>query len=165
MHFQNASASVQLLSYCLLAVVMAAFLVRAAIFFRRQFVGIRPRYPSSWTPAHCKTLEWFRLAVCLAIIPLWIYFAMSGLIWPNLWPIGFLSFVSLVLVSHAWVTLITPRDWTAYGRYAASFSLTLTFLVLWWGTMLAGTGWMLSAASASVRRVVMPIGVFASLGG
>src|SRR5438874_10858974 len=105
MRFADLSPSMQGFAYGLLAAVMAAFLTRAVIFFRREYAGLRPLYPSSWSAAQCRALESFRLVICLALIPLWgIFLFIAPPIGTN-WPAGFLCFISLILLSHAWVVL------------------------------------------------------------
>jgi hypothetical protein len=162
MHFADLSLSSQVLAYGLLAAAMVAFLTRAVIFFRRENAGLQPLYPSSWSAAQCRTLEWFRLVICLALIPLWGIFLFIAPSMPSNWPVGFVCFLSLILISHAWVVLLTPRNWKMVGP--RSFWLAIMFLVVWWGATLTATGWMLAQASASPRVHVVPsIGVFAAL--
>ena len=163
MRFADSSPSVQVLSYGILAVVMAAFLMRVVILFRCEYAGLRPVYPSNWSATQCRMLERFRLLICLALIPLW---GICIFIVPSMatnWPVGFLSFISMILASHAWVVLLIPRNWKKLGSYPQSFWLTITFLVVWWGVVLTATGWMFVKVTASPPpQILPPIGVFAA---
>ena len=66
-------------------------------------------------------------------IPLWGIFLFIAPPMATNWPFGFLCFISLIVVSHAWVLLLIPRNWKMLGAYRLSFWLTITFLVVWLG--------------------------------
>jgi hypothetical protein len=70
---QNAdlSPSAQFLLIGLLAVACSALLARAMIFFHRGKAGAPAVYPTGWSAAQCRALEYFRLLIGLALIPLW----------------------------------------------------------------------------------------------
>src|SRR6185369_8605788 len=110
--------------------------------------GIPCRYPSSWSPAQCRALEQFRLFICLSLVLLWSFFLVIVPSIPTNWPFGLVSLVSLLLLSQAWVALLTPRDWRRLGAHPGSFWLLSAFLVLWWAVALSATGWIFAQASA-----------------
>jgi hypothetical protein len=71
MHHADLSPSAHFLLIGLLAVACSALVTRAMIFFHREKAGVRPIYPGTWSAAPCLILEYFRLLVGLALIPLW----------------------------------------------------------------------------------------------
>jgi len=81
-------------------------------------------------------------------------------------PFGYLEMISLivlVLLSYAWVLLLAPRNWKKLSAFSQSFWLTISFLMIWWVSMFAATGWMFAKASALPPRPVLPLGVYAAL--
>jgi hypothetical protein len=166
MRHPDLSLSTQLVLIGALAVVLVGFLTRAAVFFRREKAGLRPLYPTAWSAAQCRALEYFRSLVGLALILLWGAFLFIAPSMPTNWPFGYLemiSLISLLLISNAWVLLIVPRNWKMLGAFSRSFWLTISFLMVWWVSMFAATGWMFVKASASPPAKVVPVGVFATL--
>jgi hypothetical protein len=163
MRFANLDLSMQLFSYGLLAIALSALSLRVLIFFRRDVAGVRPRYPTSWTPAQSGALERFRLLPGLALIPLWTGFLFLLPEASKNWPFGFLTLLALLLMSHAWVMLLVPRGWRSIGAFAPSFQLTITFLASWWVLMFTATVWIFSKAASVTPAVhfVPPVGVFA----
>jgi len=113
MRHVDLSPSTQLLLVGLLSVALAAILMRAAVFIRCEYAGIRPLYPSAWSAAQCRVLECFRLLVGISLIPLWEFFLFIAPSMPTNSPFGYLEMISLivlVLFSHAWVLLTAPRN-------------------------------------------------------
>ena len=161
------SLSTQFLLVGLLAVALAAFLTRAMVFFHREKAGVRPIFPSAWSVAQCRTLESFRLLVGFALISLWGSFlfiapsvAAKSSAGCNL---NVIFIILLLLISNAWVLLLIPRNWEKFGAMSRSFSITMTFLVIWWGATFTATGWMFAKASAS-PTVHAISGVYAARG-
>jgi hypothetical protein len=135
-----------------LIVAFGAFLTRAILFARREYAGIRPVYPSAWSAAQCRSLEYFRLLVGLALIPLWASFLFFALAMRTNWQSGFFGvffLTLLLLISNAWLLLLVPRNWQKFGAISRSFWITMTFLVVWWGLTFTAAGWMFAKASAS----------------
>ena len=146
------SPSAQFLMIGLLVVAFGAFLARAILFARREYAGIRPVYPGAWSAAQCRSLEYFRLLVGLALIPLWGFFLFIAPSMTTNWPFAYTELISLVLlllISNAWLLLLVPRNWEKFGAISRSFWITMTFLVVWWGVMFTATGWMFAKASES----------------
>jgi hypothetical protein len=166
MHHADLSPSAQFLLIGLLVVVFGAFLTRAIVFSRREYAKVRPIYPSAWSAAQCRSLEYFRLLVGLALIPLWGSFLFIAPSMQTNWPLGYLDVIFLIillLISNAWVLLLVPRNWEKFGAISRSFWITITFLVVWWGTIFTATGWMFVKASASPPAHVFS-GVYAAQG-
>ena len=144
------SQSTQLLLVGLLAVAGAALLTRSCVFFRGEYLGVRPIYPNTWSAAQCRILEYFRLLVGVELIPLWGSFLYLGPSMPTNWPFGYVQTVILLLlllISNAWVLLLVPRNWEKFGAITRSFWLTIIFLVVWWGATFAATGLMFAKVS------------------
>jgi hypothetical protein len=151
-HAHHLSPSIQFLMIGVLIVAFGAFLTRALIFARREYVGIRPVYPSTWSAAQCRSLEYFRLLIGVALIPLWGFFLFIAPSMPTNWPFGYAELISLVLlllISNAWVLLLVPRNWEKLGAISRSFWITITFLTIWWAVTLTAAGWMFAKASES----------------
>src|SRR5258706_178718 len=91
MRYADLSPFTQLLLIGLLAVVLAAFFTRAIIFFRRENAGVRPLYPIAWSAAQCRALEYFRLLIGLALVPLWGAYFFIAPSMPTNWPFGYLE--------------------------------------------------------------------------
>ena len=164
MPYADLNPYTQMLLIGLLAVAGAALFTRAIVFLCREYAGIRPIYPSTWSVTQCRGLERFRLLVGLALILLWGFFLYRAPSLPTNWPFGYLDaifIIVLLLMSNAWVLLLVPRKWGKFGAISRSFWITITFLIVWWGTTFATTGWMLAMASAS--RPVHVFGVYAAL--
>lgn len=145
------SPAAQFLVIGLLAVACIALVTRATIFFRREKAGVRPIYPTTWSAAQCRALEYFRLLVGLALIPLWGTFLVVAPSMRTDWHLGHLDLIFLILllwISDAWVLLLIPRNWSKFGAISRSFPITIVFLVVWWGVTFSATGWMLVKASA-----------------
>jgi hypothetical protein len=165
MRYADLSPSTQSLLIGLLAVAMAAILIRVVVFLRREIAGMPPLYPQAWSAAQCRALECFRLLVGVALIALWGVFLFVAPSMPTNSPFGLLEMISLIvllLISNAWILLLVPRNWEKLGAYSQSFWLTMTFLMVWWVSVFAATGWMLASASVSSPRLVLPVGVFAT---
>ena len=166
MRHVDLSPSTQLLLVGLLSVALAAILMRAAVFIRCEYAGIRPLYPSAWSAAQCRVLECFRLLVGISLIPLWEFFLFIAPSMPTNSPFGYLEMISLivlVLFSHAWVLLLAPRNWNKRSGFSRSFWLTISFLVIFRVSIFAATGWILANASASPPRLMLPVDVYAAL--
>ena len=134
----------------LVAVAFTILLTRAAVFFYREKTGLQPIYPSGWSAAQCRALEFFRLVVGLALIPLWGFFIFIVPSVQTNWPAGYkldaLIFIFLLFINDAWVLLLVPRNWQKFGAISRSFWIMFIFLVIWWGVTFTATGWMLAAA-------------------
>src|ERR1700688_2646748 len=92
------SPSTGFLMIGLLIVAFGAFLARAILFARREYAGIRPVYPSAWSAAQCRSLEYFRLLVGLALFPLWASFLFSARSMRTNWPSGYLDVFFVILL-------------------------------------------------------------------
>ena len=165
MQYADLNPSTQFLLVGLLALAGVGLLTRAIVFVRREYAGIPPIYPSIWSAKQCRTLEYFRLFVGLALITLWGSFVYLAPLMATNWPFGYVEMIILILlllISNAWVLLLVPRNWQKFGAISRSFWITMTFLVVWWGATFATTGWILVTASAP--RQVHISGVYAALG-
>jgi hypothetical protein len=153
MQHADLSPSTQFLLVGFLAVAGAALLTRSIFFFRREYAGIiRPIYPSDWSAAQCRSLEYFRMLVGLVLITVWGSFLYLAPSMPTTWPFGYVEtfiLLMLLLISNAWVLLLGTWNWEKFGAISRSYSITITFLVVWWGATFTATGWMLAMASAS----------------
>jgi hypothetical protein len=151
MRYQDLAVSTQILLVGLLALVLAAVVALAAIFFSRTFARVPQRYPRTWAEAQCWLLERVRLTVGVVLSLLWAALLVAIPHMPTNAPFGFLEvvlIVMLLLLSYAWIVLLLPRDWEALGVLTRHFSITITVLALWWSVMLGGTVWTLAKASA-----------------
>jgi hypothetical protein len=165
MQHADLSPSTQFLLVSLLAVAGAVLFTRAIVFFRREYAGIRPIYPSVWSAVQCRSLEYFRLLVGLTLIPLWGSFLFLAPSMPTNWPFGYAEMIFLILlllISNAWVLLLVTRNWGKLGAISRSFWVTITFLLVWWGATFAAMGWLFAMASASPLAHIS--GVYAALG-
>jgi hypothetical protein len=164
MYQSDLDSSTQLILISLVVVVSVAFLIRVAVFFQRERAGIRPTYPDSWNLGQCHALEGLRLLIGLALIPLWALFLIIRPSMPTNWPFGYLeaiSLISMLSVSYAWTVLLATRNWKRLDAFSRSFLLTITFLVLWWGTAFTAIGWVFAEASAPPPFRIFPPGVYA----
>jgi hypothetical protein len=147
------SLSTQFVLIGLLAVALGALLTRAMAFFHHKKAGVLPKYPSGWSAAQCRALESVQLLVGLTLIPLWGSFLFIAPSVAAKWPAGcnlvVIFIIFMLLISNAWVLLLTPRNWEKFGAISRSFSITITFLVIWWGATFTVTGWIFAKASAS----------------
>ena len=151
MRYVDLDLSTQLILIGLIVVVWAAFLMRAAIFFRLERSGVSPQYPDSWNVEQRRILERFRLLIGLALIPLWAVYLFIRPSMPTNWPFGYLGAISLLAmlsVSYAWTLLLAPRNWKRLDAFPQSFLTMITFLVLWWGMAFSAIGWMFAEALA-----------------
>jgi hypothetical protein len=142
----------QLILMGVLAVVCAAFVTRAVIFFRREYAGVCLVYPSAWNSVQHRTIEYFRQLVGLALSLLWVAFLLIAPSMRESWPSGYvevISLISMLVISYAWVILLTPSDWRKLDAFPQSFWPTIAFLVIWWGMAFTAVGWMFVEASAS----------------
>ena len=147
------SLSTQLVLIGLVAVALGALLTRAMAFFHHKKAGVLPIYPSGWSAAQCRALERVQLLVGFTLIPLWGAFLFIAPSVAAKWPAGcnlvVIFIIFMLLISNAWVLLLTPRNWEKFGAISRSFSVTITFLVIWWGATFTATGWIFAKASAS----------------
>lgn len=136
----------QLLLIIFLFLTYVVLTTRAFIFMRRERRGTHAIYPASWNPENCRCLEQFRLLIGLGLIPLWGSFLYAlpsmrtDLVYGDL---HIVLLILLIWISDAWVLLLLPRNWKKFGAISRSFWITFTFLILWWTTTLAATGWMI----------------------
>jgi hypothetical protein len=165
MHHVDSSPSAQFLLIALLALACSVLVARAMIFFHREQTGVPPIYPATWSAAQCRTLEYFRLLVGLALIPLWGSFLFIAPSMRTDWRFEHLDVIFLILllfISDAWVLLLIPRNWKKFGAISRSFWITITFLVVWWGATFTATEWMLVKLSTPPSDVFS--GAYAVLG-
>jgi hypothetical protein len=151
MHHADFSPPAHFLLTCLLVVAAAALVARAMIFFQNETAGVRPIYPATWSAAQCRTLEYFRLLVGLALIPLWGSFLFIAPSMRTDWPFEYFDvifFILLLFISDAWALLLVPRNWEKFGAISRSFRIMIIFLVVWWGTTFTATGWLLAKVYA-----------------
>jgi hypothetical protein len=163
MHQADLDFSTQLTLTSLIIVVSVAFLIRAAVFFQGERAGIPPTYPDSWNLGQRHALEGLRLLIGLALIPLWALFLIIRPSMPTNWPFGYLeaiSFISMLSVSYAWTVLLATRNWKRLDAFPRSFVLTITFLVLWWGTAFTAIGWVFAEVSAPPPFRIFPPGIY-----
>src|SRR5215216_347562 len=66
MRYHDLNVATQILLMGLLAVGMGALVIRAIALIYRSVARVPQRYPRTWTPAQCRLLERFRLAIGLA---------------------------------------------------------------------------------------------------
>lgn len=141
----------RLLLIGLFVAAFSALVTRAIIFFHREKTRAKPIYPSSWNAAQCRTFEYFRLLVGLALIPLWGSFLLFAPSMRKDLAFGHLDaffFIFLLWISDAWVLLLIPRNWQKFGAISRSFRVTITFLIVWWLATFTATEWMLVKVSA-----------------
>src|ERR1700746_595596 len=132
----------------LVALACSALLTRAMIFLYRKRAEPLPLYPSGWSAAQCRALEYFRLLIGLALVPLWGFFlAIAPTMRTTRWHLDIIFLIFLLLISNAWIVLLSPQNWKKFGIVSRSFWIMIIFLVVWWGTMFTATGWMLVKAS------------------
>jgi hypothetical protein len=165
MRYADLSPSTQVLLVGLLAAALAVILTRVAALLRGERAGIRPHYPSAWSAAQCQTLEYFRLVVGLGLIGLWGAFLIVAPSMPKNSPFGLLETISLImllLISNAWILLLVPRNWQKLGAFPQSFWLTMIFLMVWWASVFAATGWLLASSSEKAPSFDLQTGVFAT---
>ena len=67
----------------------------------------------------------------------------------------------MLSVSYAWTVQLATRNWKRLDAFPRSLLLTITFLVLWWGTAFTAIGWMFAEASAPPTFRIFPPGVYA----
>jgi hypothetical protein len=155
--------SAQLVLVGLVAVTSGSLFLRAMIFFRHERRGQRSIYPNAWTTIQCRAIEWFRQVVGLVLLAIWGAFIFVApaidIKWPHFGIISLL--ILLLLVSNAWLLLLLPRNWEKFGAMSRSFSIVITFLLLWWGMTFTATGWLLAKGSTSPRLHTV-LGVYAA---
>jgi hypothetical protein len=167
MRYADISLPTQVILVVLLVAAAAAVLTRSLIFLRRELSGMRPLYPDSWSALQRRTLESFRLLVGLAVISFWGFFLFIAPSLPTNAPFGYLEAVFLImllLISHAWVLFLTPRNSPKRAAFSSSFWVTMTVLAVGWLSTFAVTGWILVRASAPPPPRFIPLdGVYAFL--
>jgi len=149
----------------LLAVALIAVLTRSLAYGWSQYRGYPGKYPHTWSAAQCRALEYFRVLVGVGLLPMWGYFVFLVPFMPVSSSSGMLQLISLtvlILVSYAWVLLLTPSNFGKFGALSHSFLLTILFLAIWWGAVFSVTGWVLAKASAPPRRLIFSVGAFAA---
>ncbi len=164
MRYADLNLSNELILGSLVVVVWAAFLMRAAVFFRLERAGIGPLYPDSWNVGQRRALERFRLLIGLALVPLWaIYLSIAPSIPANsrFGNLEMPMLISMLSASYAWILLLAPRNWKRLDALPRSFMLMIAFLVLWWATAFSALGWMFATASAPPSFRMFSNGVYA----
>jgi hypothetical protein len=140
----------QLMLIGLIAVSSVSLFLRAMVFIHRERRGVQSTYPGAWTIIQRQAIEQFRQAIGITLLTLWGAFLFVAPAIETRWPrYGLVGFVILLLlISNAWLLLLLPRNWEKLGAMSRSFSIVITFLVIWWGMTLTATGWLLAKASA-----------------
>ena len=120
-------------------VAALAVFIRAVVAGRRQYAGMPHRYPPAWTDAHIRLFADFRVAVGIALAATWLTLAATAPVMPQSFPFGrteMLLTFALLLLTYAWVVLLTPRDWsrTVIGR--VRFAPAIAVLLVWWVVLL-----------------------------
>jgi hypothetical protein len=159
------SPPTQLVLIGLVAVTTASLFLRTIVFFRREKRGVRSTYPSAWTMTQCRAIEQFRLLVGLGLLSLWgtFFFIAPAIETSRANHVVIAFVVLLLLISNAWLLLILPRSWERFGAVSRSFSVAMTFLLIWWGITFTATGWLLAKAAATPRLHTIS-GVYAAGG-
>jgi hypothetical protein len=132
----------------LVAVSLVSLLLRAIVFLHREKHGLRSNYPSVWSTFQRRAIEQVRQVIGLVLLALWgTFLSVAPAIEARWSHHGVIVFVILLLLlSNAWLLLLLPRNWERFGDISRSFSLVITFLVLWWGFTFTATGWLLAKA-------------------
>ena len=146
----EAGPPTQLVLIGLVAVSSASLFLRAIVFVHREKRGVQSNYPGAWSTIQRRAIEQVRQVVGLALLALWGTFLSVAPAIETRWPhYGVIVFVILLLlISNAWLLLLLPRNWEKFGAMSRSFSIVITFLVIWWGTTFTATGWLLVKAAA-----------------
>jgi hypothetical protein len=148
--YQNLEFTTQVALTSLVMVLVGAAFIRAGAVLYRKMMRIPQRYPRTWTSAQCRLMDRFRLGVGVTVTAFWAAHFLAIPLMPTNWPFGLfeaLSMAMLLLLTNAWIMLLLPRDWGAFGVLTARFAVTITALGLWWGLMFGGTAWMLATAT------------------
>jgi hypothetical protein len=111
---------------------------------------VRATYPSAWSTIQRRAVELVRQVIGLALLALWgAFLFVAPAIETRLPYYGVIGFVILLLlISNAWLLLILPRSWEKFGAMSRSFSIMITFIVIWWSATFTATGWLLARAAA-----------------
>jgi hypothetical protein len=163
MRFENLPLALQLFSTAILALFLAALVVRALMFIRRTRAGQRSNYPSGWSAEQCKAFERFRLVLGMLLIPAWGLSLYLIPLAPRNWPFGFMAPISTIIASHAWVVLLAARGWKSVGAFSPTFGATMLFLVTWWATLFLVGGWIFAKASAPPPPRGLPGPIYAAV--
>jgi hypothetical protein len=158
MRHPNMDIPTQILLVSVLALLSTGLVLRTVVFARRYLAEVPHRYPSSWSQAQCGLFAQFQRGVGLSIGILWIAFISAVPQMPSSWPIGYVQVGSatvLLLLTHAWLILVVPRDWTTQTQLMRRFGTMMSFVVAWWVFALCGTGWMIVRASTAAPSFLL----------
>src|SRR5262245_30407776 len=114
MRYKDLDFSTQILLIAVLVILLSIVMIRSVTFLYRNAAGVPQRYPRTWTSLQCQTMNGFRVIVGLTLGALWIALLNVAPQMPTNWPFGFLeslSLAALLLLTHAWILFILPRDW------------------------------------------------------
>ena len=145
------------------AVAVLALLVRTLVALHRQYAGVPHRYPDSWTDAHIRLFAQLRIAIGIALAATWVSLAAAAPHMPQSWPFGrteMLLTLVVLLLSYAWIVLLTPRDWAQTVLGKLRFDRAIGVLVVWW-VLLLGTALVTIMNAASAPSFIVLQGAYA----
>jgi len=143
-----------------LIVVWIALLIRTTAFIRFRIAGAILLYPESWKPSQCRTLEKVRLAIGVALLPLWTVYLQAATameIFAGAKNLEAIALIAMISLCYAWTLLLPPRDLRKLDLIPQSFLMVVLFLALWWGAAFSALGWMFTSTLA--RPLPTPIGI------
>lgn len=143
-----------------LVVVWTALLIRTAAFVRLGIAGAILFYPESWKPSQCRMIEKVRLAIGVALLPLWTVYLQATSAMENFTGaknLEAIALIAMISLCYAWTLLLPPRDLRKLDLIPQSFLMVVLFLALWWGAAFSALGWMFTSTLA--RPLPTPIGI------
>ena len=143
----------------LLATGSAVF--RSIIALARQLKNVPHQYPAAWTSAQIGLLERFRISLGIALLIMWGVLSVLLPEIPGSGPFGLMQALLLIIVlllTGAWVRLISPSEWKHTFIGKMRFKHALACLIIVWGMLLGGSLFTIARSTAST--VEGPVHVF-----
>ena len=165
LRYPDLSYPAQAVLVCVIVVVVSLLLTRGTIAIYRHQVAMPHQYPVAWTYAQIRFFANVRISIGFTLSATWgiLFFASPAT--PHSWPFGLVeAMLALIvmLMTYAWILLVTPRDWKLTFIGKMSFGHAVGCILVWWIVFLGASLFAIAkSAPPTAERPIHVIGTYA----
>ena len=158
------SPNTEMALYFATLLALALVVARGSLAYHRHRIAAQHRYPVEWSDAHIRILEHLRISIGLVLALTWGFLLVAAPQMPSSAPFGVLPtllLIFLLLLTNAWVRLMTPSEWKhTFGTMKSKHAVGCLFVV--WAILLGGHLFAIAkSATSTAERPVHVFGTYA----